>query len=306
MVKKEFYRRACNGEGQVYTTAFERDNPKGIVQIVHGMSEHSGRYEDLAERLQKEGYSVYAMDLTGHGISQQGHKGAFAMEAGGFNSLVDDIESLFRFAKKRSGNCPNIIIGMGMGATLALLHCAEYGSENLLIGIGQISNPAMAGPIHTAAANHVRMYGYNSVSMAVHNMFMDHVKMPGTSPVNQYYWLSSDEGEIKAYVDDPDCGFPLTSSAYKEFIEGNKALIKDIKKGRLKDIPIYLMCGSMDDLGGYSKASRDIAKLMSNNGSSQVAVKVYRNGKHDILHDFCRDEVMDDICSWIGHNIHVM
>ena len=66
------------------------------------------------------------------------------------------------------------------------------------------------------------------------------------------------------------------------------------------------MCGSMDDLGGYSKASRDIAKLMNNNGSSQVAVKVYRNGKHDILHDFCRDEVMDDICSWIGHNIHVM
>ena len=53
MVKKEFYRRACNGEGQVYTTAFERDNPKGIVQIVHGMSEHSGRYDDLAERLQK-------------------------------------------------------------------------------------------------------------------------------------------------------------------------------------------------------------------------------------------------------------
>ena len=143
-------------------------------------------------------------------------------------------------------------------------------------------------------------------SMAVHNMFMDHVKMPGTSPVNQYYWLSSDEREIKAYVDDPDCGFPLTSSAYKEFIEGNKALLKDIKKGRLKDIPIYLMCGSMDDLGGYSKASRDIAKLMNNNGSSQVAVKVYRNGKHDILHDFCRDEVMDDICSWIGHNIHVM
>lgn len=82
MVKKEFYRRACNGEGQVYTTAFERDNPKGIVQIVHGMSEHSGRYEDLAERLQKEGNSVYARDLTGHGISQQGHKGAFAMEAG--------------------------------------------------------------------------------------------------------------------------------------------------------------------------------------------------------------------------------
>lgn len=303
---KEFYRRAANGEGQVYSVELKADEPRGVVQIVHGMSEHSGRYLDLARALNQHGYSVYANDLVGHGISQQGHKGAFSEEAGGYDCLVDDIESLFRFGEKRSGHCPKVLIGVGLGAALAELHCARYGSESLLMGIGQLANPTLAPAISTAATNHILVNGYTSVSMAVHNMMTDHARMPGSDPENQYYWLTSDDEEIKKYIDDPDCGFPLAASAYKEILEGNKELVKTIKRGEMKDIPIYLMSGSMDEAGGYTRATREIAKLMNSNGSSQVAVKFYRNGRHDILHDRCRDEVTQDICSWIDHNISVI
>jgi len=62
----------------------------GVVVIAHGFGEHSGRYEHVAERLQREEYAVYALDHHGHGKSE-GTRGriSFADAVSDLDRLVD-------------------------------------------------------------------------------------------------------------------------------------------------------------------------------------------------------------------------
>ena len=88
-IRKEEYRRpSASGEGDLLSRSWlSQGKPKAIVQIAHGMSEHSGRYDRFASLLAGEGFAVFANDHIGHGGSAMGHMGTMAMKEGGFGFL---------------------------------------------------------------------------------------------------------------------------------------------------------------------------------------------------------------------------
>ena len=91
----------------------------GIVQIAHGMGEHSLRYAHVAEFLNQSGFHVYANDHRGHGRSAKGRESLGDFGRGGWNGLVADMVTLTHLARTREGRLPVILLGHSMGSFAA-------------------------------------------------------------------------------------------------------------------------------------------------------------------------------------------
>lgn len=129
-------------------------------------------------------------------------------------------------------------------------------------------------------------------------------KPAGSPPYNEFFWISSDEEELKKYVDDEDCGFMLTASAYREMISVIEQLRGKDGIVRLPDIPIYILDGSEDQRGNCGNSVMRIANMLSAKGHNEVSYKLYKDCYHDILHDICKKQVIKDILGWIEHKLN--
>ena len=95
--------------------------PKGVVLLVHGLGEHSGRYTNVVHRLVPEGYAVYALDHMGHGQSQGAREVIHTFE--------DLTEPLWQFRQQvvpRHSGVPTFLLGHSMGGLIASLHALEH------------------------------------------------------------------------------------------------------------------------------------------------------------------------------------
>ncbi len=302
---RDIYRRAANGEGQVVSFKYTRVNPRAIVQIVHDISEHSMRYHELAVALNDYGFYVCGNDLIGHGMSKQGHQGCFGIKKNSYEGLLGDIDSLFNeVSAEVGGTVPRIIIGAGFGAMLSELYTIKYGKISMIISMENLEIPAALSFIKLNTNNHIKRKGFNSVSESVHNTMYQMGKPAGSPPYNEFFWISSDEEELKKYVDDEDCGFMLTASAYREMISVIEQLRGKDGIVRLPDIPIYILAGSEDQRGNCGNSVMRIANMLSAKGHNEVSYKLYKDCYHDILHDICKKQVIKDILGWIEHKLN--
>ena len=119
-----------NGEGTLvgvgrlrlrYRT-WEVANPRAAVLVVHGLAEHGGRYARFAQTLGGFGFSTFALDLRGHGLSD-GRRG----HAASFDCFLQDLD---RFRREVEGvldrRTPLFLLGMSMGGLIALRYLEEY------------------------------------------------------------------------------------------------------------------------------------------------------------------------------------
>ncbi|MBQ6621960.1 MAG: alpha/beta hydrolase, partial [Mogibacterium sp.] len=218
MKKQEIYRRAANGEGQIVSYRWQTHNPSARVQILHDMGDHAGRYEALAEELTTAGYEVVANDLAGHGMSKQGHRGAFADRDESLQFVLEDIDSLYAYAEERYGELPRVLIGAGLGELLAEVYAMKYRDVAILVLIGPIAKPTGVPAIRVSMAQFIRRHGHSAVSPSVHNMMFQTGRKAGTEGDGNYYWLSTIQEEIRKYLQDEDCGFMLSASSYREML----------------------------------------------------------------------------------------
>lgn len=304
---RDVYRKAANGEGQVVSFEFTRDEPKAIIQIVHDISEHSLRYRDFARELNDAGFYVCGNDLVGHGLSKQGHRGCFGLSSNSYKALLGDIGSLFEYIDAKTGKkVPHILIGIGFGAMLSELYTIKNDNIDMIFSLESLAIPKAKNIIKSVANNHIRLNGYNSISISVHSMMYQNVEINGKDTKKNYSWLSTNEDEVLKYIADIDCGFPLTASAYREVIRVMEALRGRKGLSNLPDIPIYLFAGEADQRGNCGKSVKKIATILTETGHNEVAYKLYKSCFHDILHDECAPQVSRDIITLINKNLKVL
>ena len=113
----------AGGNGIYWRSWAVPDSPRAVVVLVHGFGEHSGRYERIAERLQREGYEVYALDHQGHGRSA-GSRGAITMTV-----AVADLDQLVVLAQARRPDAAVILLGHSMGGAIAIRYAIAHGDR---------------------------------------------------------------------------------------------------------------------------------------------------------------------------------
>ena len=260
---------------------------KGVVQIAHGLGEHIGRYSALAETLVHDHFVVYGNDHRGHGLTAKatGRFGDFG--SGGFGQLVSDMSSLRAIASNENPGKPYVLLGHSMGSFAAQQFILDHShsiSGLVLSGSGALDY----------LARQLQAVPAGEDPMKLMNLPFDPARTP-------FDWLSRDEAEVDAFINDPLCFPSLTPGSMQSFIEAFPRLAdpRELRQVRA-DLPIYIFSGSDDPVGQKLEGVRVLMDRYHSAGLAEVAHDFYTGGRHEMLHELNRREVMTKLLVWIS------
>ncbi|GAA3593851.1 alpha/beta hydrolase [Agrococcus terreus] len=251
--------------------------PKGAILLAHGLGEHALRWEHVAQRLVNAGYAVHAIDQRGHGATGiEQHGGDLAklgrLGPGGMRAVVGDLVTAL---KRMRGAHPGLPVGL-------LGH--SWGSLSTQILLDRHSELVDAVVLSGTA---LRLPG----SMNAGDLNARHAHLGGTG----YEWLSRDQAVVDAFVADP-LTFPAKVLQLFGPIEG--ARLFGVPSRLAHPIPLLIVGGSDDTLGGPRSMRRLADMYRRRGGLDDVTVTVYPGARHEIVNEINRAKVLDDLVEW--------
>ncbi|MFU0800998.1 MAG: alpha/beta hydrolase [Xylanivirga thermophila] len=309
MYKETFNFKASDGlDIFVYKWSPDGDRQgKAVVQIAHGMAETAGRYESFAKSLTDDGYIVYANDHRGHGKTAKSLDEVGYIGPDGFNRMVLDMKELTKFIRNvENPNFPLFLFGHSMGSFLSQRYISLYGKDiQGVILSGTSCNP---GPIVNIgirmAQKEMDKNGPKAKSPRLNDMSFGGYNKKFSPNRTDFDWLSRDENEVDKYIKDPYCGGIFTTSFYYDFLSGMKEIFKKENMGNVpKDLPIYIFGGDKDPVGKMGKGVPKLVKAYKGLGIKDVSYKLYKDGRHEMLNEINRDEVVRDILVWLASHM---
>ncbi|MHB1314670.1 MAG: alpha/beta fold hydrolase [Christensenellales bacterium] len=296
------------GDKKLHGYKWSANHPKAVLHIVHGAVEHAMRYGDFAEYLNREGITVYAMDLRGHGRTADDPKVPyFSEEEGGWDLLVEDINALTCLIKKQTPDVPVFLLGHSMGSFLAVSYFAKYG-QNVKGGIlsGAGTNSPMLLRLLIALSNRdIKHHGNKHPSPFIHNLTFGSLNAKIKGAQSRYDFISSDRAVIDAYLQDEYCGNIATSEFLWEMGRGIQRM-NDPKtyQSTPKDLPLLFISGEFDPMAGNKhRAMHKIYDRYIGAGLKDVSVIVYKGARHESLNEPSKQKTYRDIAEFIHKRI---
>jgi alpha-beta hydrolase superfamily lysophospholipase len=280
---------------------------KATIQIAHGLGEHAARYDRAAQALTRAGYAVYASDHRGHGHTAErpGDYGHFA-DHDGWNLVVEDLHGVHSYIAREQPSVPKVLFAHSFGSFVAQDYLSRHG-DGLAGAVLSGTNSGDAWLIRLAMAGayleKVRLGGRNkSPFLFAGSIGQYNEKFAPTRTSAD--WLSRDRVEVDKYVADPLCGFDLTVQGWIDLMGGLIAIDDPALQRRVpKNLPVYLFAGERDPVGGMGKGPRALLAAYKRAGLSRVSLKLYDGGRHEMLNEINRDQVVADLIAWLDANI---
>ena len=272
----------------------------GLVQIFHGLGEHSKRYERFAAAAVERGFSVCIHDHRGHG--EHGKPAGYFADRDGWHLLVDDANVLHNYLLERYAGVPLVLIGHSMGSFIAQAFAMHYGAKlaGLILSASTWSGRYQMIPAILLARFEALRHGKRGRSPLLHKLGFARFNKPFNPTRTDLDWLSRDENEVDRYVNDPLCGGPYTCGLWIDFLGGLYELGTDHSLSRIRsDLPILITGGGDDPVGGENGMTR-LAMHYAQTSHSRVSLKIYPEGRHEMLNEINRDEVTRDWLDWIA------
>lgn len=307
-VFKDAYFDSSNGKNKVRALiCVPEGEVKGVIQIAHGIAEHIDRYRDFMEYLAGNGFVVAGDDHLGHGKTMTGEedKGQFS-DKDGWNCVVKDLVALHDIMVTEYPGINYIVFGHSMGSFLMRTYIADYPSKYdmaIISGTGHQGKLLVtAGNI--IAQNTIKKKGYDSDGTSLNNLSMGGYQKRIKNPRTDCDWLSRDEAQVDKYVADETCGFTAKAGLYADMLKGVKYVtdMNNIRKIR-KDKPVLFISGDMDPVGEYGKGVKKAYGCFKKAGIADVTMKLYPEGRHEMLNELNKDEVYKDILDWISERL---
>ncbi|MDF2560053.1 MAG: lysophospholipase [Microbacterium sp.] len=273
----------AHGVAIVYDVHPAAGTPRGVVQLLHGVGEHAGRYGALIGALTGAGFHVYADDHRGHGrtgIRQHGGPEKLGrLGVGGLRAAEDAIWQLTGIIRDENPDLPLVLLGHSWGSFLAQMlvnHHPEAWDAVILSG-SALRTPGFlnAAPLNARWS-----------------------KDEGATGLE---WLSRDPAVWSAFADDP-----LTTDVplLKLFgpIEAARLYGRPTKDlGR--DIPLLLLVGRDDPVGGPRSVHKLADEYRTRSGLTDITTLVYPDARHEIFAELQQDEVRADVLAWLDAHI---
>ena len=289
---------ASNDEGDIFARAWLSEKPAAIVQIAHGMSEHSARYDEFARFLCLHGFSVIANDHTGHGQSSQGHFGAFAAKSGGFDFSVEDLHRLFILSEEKIGVLPRILFGHSMGSMLAALYAERHEGLAALVLSGTPAAIKFSRLSSLITGFVARKQGHLAQSSLLKRLSGSAANLPPAEAERKRQWLTRDQEKIREFTRDPLCGFDYTAGGYTEILHAYHYINSKKWGRRIPNIPILVVAGADDTAGGRGKGPAKYAARLAARGHACVELKLFPECRHELINELNRKEIFDYLCNW--------
>lgn len=303
--EKEVLFQSANGKDTIAAVLYPVENPVGIVQLCHGMTEHIARYRWLAGRLNAAGFLVCGHDHLGHGKSAASEEDlGFFHSCDGYRYLVQDVHQLRQKVQEEFPGLPYFLLGHSMGSFITRLYLTEYGkglAGYLCCGTSG-TNPQVKLGIGLATLL-IALKGERYRSERLHRLSNRgyNARFEGDSG-NE--WLSRDPAVGEAYAKDPFCTFAFTNSAYRDLFRLlDRVSTQEWYDAVPKDLPVILMSGAMDPVGNYGKGVREVHRRLCAAGVKDVQMKLYPECRHELHNELNKEEVVQDMVRWLESHL---
>ncbi len=259
------------------------------------------------EFLANHGFAVVANDHLGHGKTAENEQElCFFAEKDGWNDVVSDMDQLHKLTAAKYPDVPYFLFGHSMGSFLTRTYIIDHpeGLKGVIIsGTGQ--NPAAvvaAGKLMAKLEmiDNGPMYHsptLDKLAFGSYNKKYDHVR-------TKLDWLTRDEAIVDQYIADPLCGAMATAGMFHDMMGGLQYIWKTENLNKMnKATPVYFMAGDGDPVGNYGEGVKKVYNRFLKVGCKDVKLKLYKDGRHEMLNELNKDEVYADILDWLNSKI---
>lgn len=261
----------------------EVENPKGVVQIVHGMAEHAGRYEAYARYLNEHGYIVVADDHRGHGKTDPKTLGYAKRNM--FEGTVKDEGVIARYYQKQYPGLSYFLFGFSYGSFIVQTCIARFGDI--------LDGAVIAGSNHKKDDD-VKLGSFVSTLKCMIFGGKRPAKLIEKLSFGEYakqfkdgQWLSTDAANNAAYAADPLSGFTCSYHFYRNFFKGLKKLYtRDYKEKLPKTLPLMVVSGRNDPVGEMGEGAKRLALYYREEaGMPQTELRLFEGSRHEFLNE---------------------
>lgn len=258
---------------------YEAARPRAVVQLLHGVGEHAGRYTALIAALVAQGYTVYADDHRGHGRTglrqwDGDHRKLGRLGPGGLGAAREAVWTLSQRIREQHPDLPLVLLGHSWGSFLAQMLLDRHPEAFDAV---VLSGSALRWP--------------GSLNAGDLNAPWKHLRGSGME------WLSSDEQIGRDFIADP-----LTTSVPLRTLFGPVEAAKLFGRPRRdlgRDVPVLLLVGRDDTVGGPRSVHRLADAYRDRSGLTDVTTLVYPGARHEIFAEACQAEVRADLLAWL-------
>lgn len=288
-MKKEIFAFAGSGGRELPAVLWLPEGElRGVLQVTHGMTEHMGRYEALAEHLTAQGFAVAGFDLRGHG-KNPGDPHVASFGEGGWQASLADMHCFFGLLARRFTGAPHYMLGFSLGSFLLREYVNAYpddaGAGVILLGTGH--QPGWLLSVMMAVVKgQIKKAGADGTTDLVRQLSFGAYNRKFAPNKTEADWLCADEGQRDAYLADPLVRRDISAGLFYELLASMKrtgsAFAYD---GWDTGLPVLLISGSEDPVGDAGKGVKRLYAYMKKTGMEDVTLELVPGARHDLLHE---------------------
>lgn len=305
-MRSDFWFDSC-GAGKIHCCRWMPEGePKAVLQIVHGIAEFVERYDTFANYLTGLGFVVVAEDHMGHGqsINGEGIQGYFH---GGWFAAVADTYHLLEMMKEEYPGLPCVLFGHSMGSFMARSILCKYPDSGISAAIicGTGWQPTFALPVLVKVITSIcSKTGETNPNEKLQGMVFGSYNEKVEHQRTPFDWLTRDAGIVDEYIRHPLCGFTASCGLLRDMMSGIYYIQKKENLARMrKDLPVFFIAGGDDPVGSYGKGVHQAAAAFRKAGMTDVSVRVYPLCRHEILNEINKEEIFEDVSTWIAEKV---
>lgn len=309
MTTNSFYQTMSDGS-EVHVMRWIPDcEPKGVVQLCHGMSEHALRYDKMGSIFAERGWILCAHDQRGHGKTAQKAeavgtgKFGYLADKNGFETVTHDLLEVILNLKADYPQKKCFLLGHSFGSCVSQNFIEQYGEEidgAILCGTTGPRQPLMQVAKILFGLNALLLGKKHRSPMDGRLAFLGYNSRVPRPRKSEFSWLSKNEFNVQLYEADQWCGIVPTAEFFCE-IAGGLYKIHTPKNMRNipKNLPVYMTYGSDDPVGGYGKTIKKLIKAYKKNGMTDVSEKIWPGDRHEIFNELDGEAAINDALDWI-------
>jgi alpha-beta hydrolase superfamily lysophospholipase len=244
---------------------------------------------------------VYASDLRGHGRSAERDEDLGWFE-GGWARVVRDVAGFVADERARHPGVPFVLFGHSMGSFIVQQTLWNYpeGIDGAVLS-GSNGRPgllAQAGRVVTRIER--ARLGPRGRSKLLDQLSFGGFNKPFAPNRTEFDWLSRDAAEVDRYIADPRCGFICTTALWVDIVDALPGLTRPDRLARIpRDLPVYIFSGERDPVGEAGAGVRRLVDQYRAAGLSHTKLQLYPEGRHEMLNDVNRSEVIANLAAWL-------
>jgi len=288
-----------NDDYSLSAKLYEIDNPKAVIQVIHGMAEHQDRYKNFATFLSENGFIVVTSDLRGHG--KKAKDLGYFKDKNGYKDLINDQIKIREYIEKEYPNKPIYLFGHSMGTIISRVMLqteSKHYDKVILCGYPNYQSAANLGI--TLASIIKKFKGPKHKSKLLQNITTGTFNKKIKNPRTNVDWLSYNENNVNDYIKDEYSGYAFTTSAYSDLFHLLKLMHKhSLYQNVKKELPFLLISGEDDPCTGGQKGTQNSINTLKKAGFENIEKISYKNMRHEILNEKDNTIVFNDVLSFI-------